>query len=214
MRIVVISDTHCYEPEVGQGDLLIHAGDFLSSGGLSEASKAGKWFGQIVKNFKQVVCIAGNHDRTFEKRGKDATQEFFNQFANNISYLCHESIEVDGIQIFGSPYTPEFCNWSFNVHRGPEIRKYWDRIPADTDVLVTHGPPRGILDQAAPHYGTEHFGCDDLREVVQTIKPQIHLFGHIHGGRGMQKIGDTTFVNASMVNEAYQQVYEPFVVEV
>lgn len=213
MKITLISDTHCYEPEVGSGDLLVHAGDFLSSGHSNESPRVGEWLGRQAKNFKNVVCIAGNHDWDFSFKGPQETQEFFNQFADNIHYLCHESIEIDGIRIFGSPYTPEFNHWAFNVPRD-RIGMLWSDIPQNTDLLVTHGPPYGILDQAAPHLSSERLGCRGLAQVVQEIEPKWSVHGHIHGGRGRAVVGNTEYFNASMVNEAYQPVHEPYVVEI
>ena len=86
--------------------------------------------------------------------------------------------------------------------RGLGAKRYWDQIPYGLDVLITHGPPFGILDQVAP--GGEHLGCAELLESVEQKKPKVHLFGHIHGGAGTFERGATHFVNAAYLNEQYK----------
>ena len=87
---------------------------------------------------------------------------------------------IDNITFWGSPYTPEFLNWAFMYPRGTSSKLYWNLIADNLDVLVTHGPPFGILDETAP--GKEHLGCEELLNAVKEKEPRVHLFGHIHGG--------------------------------
>jgi hypothetical protein len=107
-------------------------------------------------------------------------------------------------KFFFSPYTPEFFEWAFNVKRGPDIKKYWDQIPDDTEFLVTHGPPYGILDEVVPG-DRKHLGCGELLKRVQNLpKLRYHAFGHIHGSRGvLQNSKGPLFINASVLNERY-----------
>ena len=133
--------------------------------------------------------------------------------AKKIRYLENGSCEFGGLKFWGSPVQPEFMDWAFNVKRGPDIKKYWDMIPDDTDVLITHGPPWGLLDQIRPGREVEHLGCGELLKAVRRVKPKLHVFGHIHGGYGSFKEGPTQFVNASLLNEAYRPVNAPIVVE-
>jgi len=109
---------------------------------------------------------------------------------------------IDNVFFWGSPYTPEFMDWAFMYPRGSAARQYWDQIPYNLDVLITHGPPLGILDQAMP--GGAHLGCEKLLEAVKEKKPKIHLFGHIHGGAVTFENGVTRFVNAAYLNEQYK----------
>jgi len=216
VRLVLISDTHCYEPEITEeGDVLIHAGDFLLSGNKREADLAGAWLGRQAKKFENVVCIAGNHDWAFYHMGEKLTQNFFYSFGTNIHYLQDSSINIDGKNFYGSPVQPEFCNWAFNVPRGAAIRKYWDMIPDAglVDCLLTHGPPMGILDQSLPGK-SENLGCEDLAKKVEISKPLLHVFGHIHGSYGKRTYRGIQFFNASVVNEAYKVVNKPWVVEI
>jgi Icc-related predicted phosphoesterase len=93
-----------------------------------------------------------------------------------------ELLPRQGIETYGSPWQPEFCNWAFNKNRGADIKEKWDLIPDTTDVLITHGPPKDILDLCA-HGGRA--GCEMLRDaVVDRVKPRLHIFGHIHEGYG------------------------------
>jgi Icc-related predicted phosphoesterase len=186
--------------------MLIHAGDFMAFGDRpKEVVDFNQWLGKQPHRHK--VVIAGNHDQMFE-RDPGAARELL----GNGIYLENSRMELLGLKIWGSPVQPEFNNWAFNVARGTAIRRYWEMIPADTDVLVTHGPPFGVLDQVNP--STAHLGCEELAKVIEEIKPRLHLFGHIHGGHGSSASNGTQFVNASVVNEAYRLVYEPQVVEI
>jgi Icc-related predicted phosphoesterase len=121
--------------------------------------------------------IAGNHDRLFESHSIPT-----HDLITNGIYLGDSGVELDGVKFCGSPVQPPFNNWTFDVERGEAIRRHWDKIPMKTDVLVTHGPPFGILDQSRPM--TTHLGCEELAKVVDKIAPRLRLFGHIHGGHG------------------------------
>jgi Icc-related predicted phosphoesterase len=207
-KVVLISDTHGMEPKVPDGDILIHAGDLTMMGTYTQVAKAGTWLRSLPHKHK--VVIAGNHDYLFEKNLPDARA----MLGPGIQYLENSSTTIDGLKIYGSPVQPRFFDWAFNVDRGEAIRKYWDMIPEGVDILVTHGPPRGILDQANAKLRTEHCGCDDLWDAIHRNPPKIHVFGHIHGGYGTEttKFG-TVCYNASVVDEAYKLANKPWVVE-
>ena len=208
VRIVCISDTHGQHAKlsVPDGDILIHAGDFSAFGDTPiEIIDFNLWLGTLPHRHK--VVIAGNHDWMFERHPGVARD-----LLTNAIYLENSGTELVGLKIWGSPVQPEFNNWAFNVARGAAIRRYWKMIPASTDVLVTHGPPYGILDTAHPT--TAHLGCEELAEAVQQTRPRLHVFGHIHGGYGTAKANGTQFVNASVVDEAYHLVNAPQVFEI
>ena len=207
LRIVCISDTHGQHAKVSvpDGDLLIHAGDFMAFGTKpKEIIQFNQWLGTLPHPYK--VVIAGNHDVMFERHSATARE-----LLKNAIYLENSGTEIAGLNIWGSPVQPEFNNWAFNVARGAAIRRYWEMIPLDTDILVTHGPPFGMLDQSNP--SSDHLGCEELALVVEKIKPRLHIFGHIHGGHGDETHNATRFINASVVNEEYWPVYEPHIVE-
>ena len=123
----------------------------------------------------------------------------------NITYLNDSGVTIEGIKFWGSPVTPWFHNWAFN-RVGEEITKHWDLIPADTDVLITHGPPKGILDETV--HGRLHVGCGHLLKKVLEIKPKVHVFGHIHEARGVHEEAGIKFINASCVDLRYELYYE------
>jgi Icc-related predicted phosphoesterase len=211
MKLVLLSDTHTFHNQVvvPEGDVLVHAGDMCLEGSVKEAQSCLDWLNK--QPHKHVVAIAGNHDWAFALLARKVLLNF-----GRIIYLQNSSANIDGVNFYGSPVQPEFCDWAFNVPRGPKIKKYWDMIPEAgmVDVLITHGPPMGILDQAAPHRGSDHLGCEELMERVKEVVPLVHVFGHIHGSAGSKIVGQTHFVNASVVDESYKIVNSPRVISI
>jgi Icc-related predicted phosphoesterase len=136
----------------------------------------------------------------------------------DFEYLCDSGTEFEGLKIWGSPWTPVFFNWHFMKKRGEEIKKQWDLIPDDIDILITHGPPFGILDvsglSSRRKPGGFHCGCKDLTQTLERLtKLKLHVFGHIHDGYGKMAIGhkgrEFTCVNASIMDEDYNPVNKP-----
>lgn len=209
-RILVTSDTHGKHgqmPPLPDCDLFIHCGDFMNSGvRWEEIFSFNSWLGGLDLPKDRILLCAGNHDIFFDethRRSGKLTAAEARKCLNNGTYLQDEAVVVDGIKFWFSPWTPEFMGWAFNTKRGDEISAKWKMIPDDTEFLVTHGPPMGILDTSKP--GGDYLGCADLnsrRYDLPNLK--VHAFGHIHGGRGIMSTGETTFVNASFVNEAYK----------
>jgi Icc-related predicted phosphoesterase len=116
------------------------------------------------------------------------------------------------ISFYGAPWQPESGHgWAFILNTEQELRKKWQSIPPDTQVLITHGPPAGILDFTAD---VKRAGSTSLlAEINQRIKPQLHLFGHIHEGHGVCRVGERTFVNASIYNPNYLPIHSSLVLE-
>jgi len=207
MKIVAISDTHGFHHQVQlpKGDVLIHAGDVSKRGLEEEIIDFLNWFQQ--QDFKYKIFIAGNHDFFFEK----ATAERISALIPpDVIYLNDSGIAIEGINIWGSPVQPWFLDWAFNRQRGEEIDKHWQLIPKNTDILITHGPPKGILDTTAA--GIEA-GCEDLFAKIQEVQPIYSIFGHIHEARGIVQQKHTQFINASVVNLRYQVVHDPVVLK-
>ena len=119
--------------------------------------------------------------------------------------------EIDGVKFFGSAFTPQFNNWAF-MHSERQRIIYWENAPIDVDILVTHGPPYGILDTGGKL--TSLLGCWYLYEYVERVKPKVHIFGHIHEGAG-EKIKEwgngssTAFYNVTMLDRNYDVRYKP-----
>lgn len=211
MKLTLIADTHEFHNKVviPPTDVLVHAGDLTFRGEYTPLYVAIAWL--KAQPAKHRILIGGNHDWLFEKNPESARSLLAD---SGIHYLEDSSVVIAGVKFWGSPYTPRFMDWAFNCDRA-DISKHWDKIPDDTDVLITHGPPSGILDQAQPKVASEHLGCYDLRQALERVRPKIHVFGHIHGGYGYryhEKLG-THFFNASVVNEAYRVVNKPFEVD-
>lgn len=211
MRLVCFSDTHKLHQQVliPNGDILIYAGDMCSSGSEKSARKFITWFSN--RPHKHKVMIAGNHDRCFELPN---TKQILKQSAkeNNVIYLEHEPATIEGLNFFGSPYQPEFCNWAFNVPRGGRLARLWNQIPDNTDILITHSPPYGILDVVE---SGAHVGCSDLRTRINNLPNlKLNVFGHIHFSYGKKIHNNVTYVNASICTEAYEPLNQPWVIDI
>jgi len=220
MIVTFISDTHNKQHEITSqlpgGDLLVFAGDMTSMGKDYEIEEWMDWF-YSLDHYGTKICIAGNHDFFFEKH-PDKVEALINQYDDEINYLEDSSLwlSIDGsdqnVHIYGSPWQPEFCNWAFNLPRmGDELDKVWHQIPEDVDILVTHGPACGYLDQVIGRY--ENLGCELLTDRIKEIKPKIHVCGHIHSGYGYQFDGNTHFFNASVLDERYNYTQKPMTID-
>lgn len=213
MLITIISDTHNKHKQIKlpQGDILIHCGDFTGHGYPKEIRRFLDWFRNQPYEYK--IFIAGNHDLWLER--EEIANELLGKLDSNMFYLNNSSIELNGIKFWGSPWQPEFCNWAFNLPReGNELRQIWNQIPEDTDFLITHTPPKGILDKCDHQHINypENAGCELLKERIDQLNIKYHCFGHIHERRGtlLDKI---TYINASICNLSYEPVNAPIYLE-
>lgn len=208
MRAVCVSDTHgrgdFIDPPMG--DVLIIAGDITARGTLYEIERFTDWVRRLPH--PQKILIAGNHDWALQELPDNPVVR---RLKEEVIYLQDNGCEIDGVKFWGSPWQPKFYNWAFNLERGKELADKWALIPEDTDVLITHGPPYGILDFTQGH---ESVGCEELRKAVDRIKPKLHVFGHIHHSYGVYKGSDTTFVNACVCTEGYKPINPPIVLDV
>ncbi|HEY1024467.1 MAG TPA: metallophosphatase domain-containing protein [Sphingobacteriaceae bacterium] len=209
MNILTLSDTHGKHrllKNLPPADMIIHAGDISKDGSERSTADFLNWFSAL--DYRHKIFIAGNHDFFFEEE----TDNYIKKVVpDNIIYLNDSGVTIDGINIWGSPVTPRFFDWAFNRDRGKEIDRHWNLIPESTDILITHGPPNGILDYIQPGY---HVGCEDLQKRVKKTKPLLHVFGHIHGAYGQYSNGKTTFINASIVDEQYEIKNPPILFDV
>ncbi len=210
MKIVFISDTHQKHEDIPMpiGDCLVHCGDFTNKGGLNEVIHFTSWLKK--QDYAHKIIIAGNHDLSFENRKKKEQAEGLIQEAGAF-YLNDSGIELEGLKFWGSPIQPSFNNWAFNRARGQTIKKHWDLIPDNTDILITHGPPFNILDLL---YFGENFGCQDLLNKIKSIRPRIHAFGHIHEAYGIEEKDGTLFINASNLNRQYVYANPPITIDI
>lgn len=207
-KIVMISDTHGQHHDVflPKGDILIHAGDVSRSGKKTQIQDFLQWFAK--QEFQYKIFIAGNHDFFFEQHTEE---EIAALIPENVIYLNDSGVEIEGIKIWGSPIQPWFFDWAFNRQRGSEIKKHWDLIPSNTNILITHGPVYGILDKTVSGLNV---GCEDLLEKIKTLfELKIHVSGHIHEGYGIVQETNITFVNASVLDVNYRLVHKIQMVE-
>jgi len=223
-NITVISDTHGLHERLNvptKGDIIIHAGDCTSMGTEKQIKSFLEWYGGL--DYKEAILIPGNHDWGFEKnpeKYKKMCKENVVLLLNNSEYITYK----DKIKIWGSPVTPEFFNWAFNrsinpaynhhsYNTNPYIGLDWNLIPDDIDILLTHAPPRDILDKVTMSTScnfNQHVGCPILMQKIENMehKPKMHIFGHIHSQRGV--IVDTsnkypiTYVNGSSLDDQYK----------
>jgi Icc-related predicted phosphoesterase len=202
MKIVVISDTHGQHGLLGplSGDLLIHCGDFgLGESGADDTLQdLDDWFGR--QHFRHILCTGGNHDFAVEERQRRGQRVF-----RHAVLLQDQTIEIDGLRCHGSPWVPELTQWA-HYRSAVDLARAWAAIPGDVDLLITHTPPRGVLDVNSRGQAC---GCPLLRQRVAEIRPQAHCFGHIHASGGTTRVDGTWFVNASMVDHRYDLVRAP-----
>lgn len=208
IQITCISDTHNQHRKLDKfldkSDLLIHAGDLTSRGSEEEIKKFINWY-ESLEGFNEKIFIAGNHDFLFQDK-PTFCKKFLEDF--NMKYLESSNFNYNGINIWGVPYQPIFHNWAFNLN-DEELVEKWNEIPNDTDIIVVHGPPYGILDETVRG---EKAGCKFLLDRIKTVKPKIVIFGHIHEAAGYlyNREDDTHYINAAILDRNYYFRNKPF----
>jgi len=242
MKVLVLSDTHSQMRNIWGSwsdedkrssldcDLIVHAGDLTLRGSKDEVESELKSLNDIFDQEK--VIISGNHDffldtdwKSYTSIGKKrhgnnrfGTLEEISELMDklNINYLNDSFIEIKGLKIWGSPVTPWFNDWAFNRERGKDIIAHWNKIPEELDILITHGPPKGILDLVKyPMIGeSPNVGCGDLLYSVFSKMPKYHIFGHIHEGRGIMESNGITFINASCIDESHNPINKPIIINI
>lgn len=229
MKIWLISDTHCKHELLrvpDSVDLVVHCGDEAHAHkpkkNLEEAKPFFEWFQSLP--IARKVFVPGNHSIAVEQ-GLIQPADF-----PEIVFLIHQlsefqlgdlSVENNGkLKIFGSPYTPWFFNWAYNVAR-PDLDAIWATIPTDIDLLITHGPPKGILDVTKDWKSKEpiHIGSMSLtRQVDKRIRPKIHAFGHLHdepeiNNFGWKQHNGVAYINCSCCDLPGNLVHHGVIVE-
>ena len=213
MNLTFISDTHNKHNLIPTdyllgGDILIHSGDVSSRGVEYEIDAFLNWYSKLPYTHK--ILIAGNHDFFFEAASKHIVEAKMKKYPQ-ITYLNDSGVEIEGIKIWGSPVQPYFHNWAFN-RIGEAINEHWDKIPLDTQILVTHGPIFGYLDMTLEGDRT---GCEFLRAKLPSFTDlKIHACGHIHEAYGRHEFMDgQLFLNASVLNRRYEMQNKPITLE-
>ena len=219
IRFVALSDTHnkASNLQIPAGDVLLHSGDFSRRGKPDEIQEFEHFLSSLPHRHK--IIIAGNHDLSFDLENQNSLRlnfpilsEFDANSAKSILksciYLEDSYCVIANYKIYGSPWTPTYCDMGFNLDRGANIASKWNLIPDDTEILMTHGPPKGILDLCSNGINA---GCEELLAKVTQISPLLHVFGHVHEAYGVYSRNGITFINASNCNMEYQPTNLPFV---
>lgn len=205
IRLVCIADIYgSTDFSVPEGDILIIAGDVCSYGKVSELEIFDEFLSSLPHSLK--LLVAGNHDWPFTNH----TLAESKRLVRHAVYLQDDAFEFYGMKFWGSPWQPWFLNWAFNLPRGSKLAEVWSKIPDDTDVLITHSPPYGILDM----FEGDKVGCEDLAKALKRVRPKVHVFGHIHQGYGTEARDGTIYINASLRNEKYWFVNDPIVIDI
>ncbi|KAI1099818.1 Metallo-dependent phosphatase [Jackrogersella minutella] len=226
-RFVCISDTHNCTVKLPKGDVLIHCGDLTNQGSFNELKKQVTWLERA--DFECKLVIAGNHDLTLDT---DFFEQFGGYFHNStpqdpvecqtllaqsksLVYLQHSSHTIKltapsgprtTFNVFASPYTPERGKWAFQYSRSDDTAagRLWERIPLNTDILITHGPARTHRDESRHR---EAMGCESLRRAMWRVRPRIALCGHVHEARGVERVRwdlSSKFVRYKELENIYQ----------
>lgn len=201
MKIVAISDTHSAHRTVTlpEGDILVHAGDLalaLNSSFYQQRfhiSDCDKWFGE--QNFEKVICVGGNHDFVIENK----KVEF-----ENCVCLENQHFTYKGVKFFGSPNQLHF----FGAYNKSEdkLEEIYSQIDEDTDVIISHGAPYGILDK--PFRGGST-GSKALKNAIDRVKPKLVVFGHIHYSHGTHVEDGVTYFNAALAGKTWDSLDNP-----
>jgi len=213
-RVVCLSDTHSYHNSVivPNGDWLIFAGDLSWQGEMSIIASFADWLGDLPH--KKKICIFGNHEIGMRNGPNRKTALKLIENSGAI-YLEDSGVEIDGLNVWGSPFSPTFYNWEFMANRGEDIGYHWAQIPDDTNVLITHGPGFGTLD-AVQGVGRGPQGCEMLSRRIKNLPNlKVNCFGHLHKSGGMSIVKDgVTFVNAAICTDEYKPINPPVVIDI
>lgn len=193
LKVVCISDTHNKHRKINipNGDILIHAGDFTKFGKLKDVQDFNIWLKEL--KFKHKIIVAGNHECSNLKFPRE-----IQSIITNATFIWQQEIIVENLKIFGTSFF-----WPFKEdNKNP----YYDQIPINTNILVTHGPPKGIVDG--------NLGCPVLMNKIKELKDlKLVVCGHIHKAHAIEFKDGIIFVNASICKEDYNIGWEPIVVD-
>ncbi|CAF9910053.1 MAG: hypothetical protein GOMPHAMPRED_006937 [Gomphillus americanus] len=187
IRIVCISDTHTFKPSIPEGDVLIHAGDLTNEGTVAEIQPQIDWLSNQPHQY--IIAIAGNHDSYFDPKSRMVGDNKKQLDFKRVRYLQHSGTTLEfgsksnrRLRIHGAPQIPECGGDEHAFQYRREDDAWTDTLPQDIDILITHTPPKWHLDLP---WG---MGCHFLLKEVWKVKPELHIFGHVHAGRGKQKV--------------------------
>lgn len=229
MKIVAISDTHNQHDQIiiPECDILIHAGDATYEGSYRECMSFLFWM-QGQNQCKHKIFVPGNHDFYFQK------SDYIQNIPSGITVLIDKAITIEGIKIYGTPWSPFFYDWAFNGlelrnqgynYKGgpgpcspddkhPLLSEKFNMIPDDTNIVICHGPPRiGKLDLV--ERTQEYVGSTELLKNIRRLPNFIAgFYGHIHSGYGSIKDKTGTHYNVSVCTEKYKPTNPVTIIEI
>lgn len=197
MKILHISDTHgCHRRlhDLSQADIVVHSGDFTMNGSEQEALDFMNWFCDLP--YPQKIFICGNHDECLYGATIDGLD-------GNVHYLCNSGIEIESLKFYGVPMFMGVCITDRQT-------RHYANIPDDTDILITHTPPFGILD----FDDNINYGSEELLSRISVVRPRLNLFGHIHARHGIKVFNGITFSNGAIMNADYSNLEKPNFIEI
>jgi predicted phosphodiesterase len=207
VRIVAVSDLHGQLPTIPPCDLLLVAGDICPLADHSEEAQRAFLEGPFSVWLERaparaIAGVAGNHDLIAEEQPALPAGLPW-------TYLCDSAAELQGLRIWGTPFAITYGDWAF-MESDDELEQRFAEIPAGLDVLLTHGPPFGVLDRALRGADT---GSRALRRAIIRARPQVAVFGHIHEQHGEDRLGATRCLNISLLDARYAVRHAPVVFE-
>jgi Icc-related predicted phosphoesterase len=213
MKIIAFSDIHGQQNEKlthwfngNSADLLIFAGDLQKNQTTDYGRDFINWFHGLP--YPEKILVYGNHDSHYKEINNYL--EINKKMFSEITVLNNSSVNIDGIEIFGSPHSVEYGSWWFMM-KDEDLAGLWKLIPNNTNILITHGPPYGILDNTCEGIAA---GSKTLLERLKKLNDlKYHIFGHIHEGNGIKKVDYKTFLNVSLLDERYQFVNMPIIID-
>lgn len=214
MKCVCISDCHGQLPKVmPEGDILLMAGDMLCPGDtITQHCWVSETFNYWIASlpYKDKILVAGNHDFFLYE-----TYPPTHLLNSSCHYLEDSGIDLHGIKIWGSPWTREYCNWAFMTTE-EQLKRKWDMVPEDTDILLLHSPPYGVGDEVeiGVHKGQKIGSPSLLERMMMLGSLKLTVFGHNHAGHGMYMKNSMRCVNASLVNDKYEMAFPIIEIEV
>ena len=229
MKLIAISDLHGSLPKIeDKADIMIIAGDISPlyiQGRKSDMTNWLKnefidWINSL--NVETVYLIAGNHDFVFNHCSEMLPLELRMLSNSKLVYLCNEEAkyydsEGNEWKIFGTPYCHKFGNWAF-MKDDDTLEELYKDIPRNIDILISHDAPYGCSDICFENVywrGEKHIGCVPLRDIILERSPKMVFHGHLHSSNHeIEMLGKSKVINCSLLNENYELVYEPLVIEI
>ena len=233
VKVISISDTHGeLLQNLPSGDILTISGDICPVRGSHNPTNQMFWLknhflpwtDKLVKDgtFHHVVFVAGNHDFVFKKASTSTVGDFYLDLPTNVHYLQDSMVEVEGLKIYGTPWTPTFGNWAW-MNSEVVLASIFEKVPMGLDILLSHGPAFGWCDCIEQFNETEHIGSKALKDCIIRTMPKWVYVGHIHSGShipvsipstfddGIDGFKRTNIVNVAVLDENYEVVYKPFI---